>query len=112
MGPDLGGGGGGASISKKSGLLVFFHQEITPPPNNFLPGFQHPLCPLPLAKPLDASGLYAIFFQDNVNSNEILTLPNLPNCPVNPYELIIINLQKYQIFKEDLFLQVIKENKK
>jgi hypothetical protein len=97
MGPDL--GGGGASISKKSGLLVFCHQEITPPPNNFLPGFQPPLSPLPLAKPLDASGLYAIFFQDNVNSNEILTLPILPNCPVNPYELlIIINLQKYQIF--------------
>ena len=86
MGPDLGGGGGGQAYLRS---LVFFHQEITPPPNNFLPGFQtHPLSPLPLAKPLDASGLYAIFFQDNVNSIEILTLPILPNCPVNPYELL------------------------
>ena len=99
MGPDLGGGGGGQAYLG-SLVLVFFHQEITPPPNNFLPGFQPPpLSPLPLAKPLDASGLYAIFLQDNVNSNEILTLPILPNCPVNSNELIIIiNLQKYQIF--------------
>jgi hypothetical protein len=84
MGPDL---GGGASIFTKSGLLSpgdntpsqQFSARISNPP---------PLSPLPLAKPMDASGLYAIFFQDNVNSIEILTLPILPNCPVNPYELL------------------------